>query len=103
MREFALRFIEALLALDVPALTAMLADDVLWHLPPFAKRPPLQGRDAVVTFVQKAQAAYYQPGTLSLEPAIVVADADSAAVVGTLQAGRSTVRPTRTVTALSSA
>jgi ketosteroid isomerase-like protein len=85
MRDFALRFIEALLALDLPALTSMLADDVLWHLPPFAKRPPLQGCDAVLTFVQQAQAAYYEPGTLSLEPEMVVADADSAAVLGTLR------------------
>ncbi|HEX7409356.1 MAG TPA: nuclear transport factor 2 family protein [Candidatus Binatia bacterium] len=85
MRDFALRFIEALLALDLPALTSTLADDVLWHLPPFAKRPPLQGRDAVLTFVQQAQAAYYEPGTLSLEPEMVVADSDSAAVLGTLR------------------
>ena len=84
-RELALRFVDAMLALDLPALTSMLADDVLWHLPPFAKRPPLQGRDAVLTFVQQAQAAYYEPGTLSLEPEIVVADADSAAVLGTLR------------------
>ena len=85
MRDFALRFIEAMLALDLPALGSMLADDVVWHLPPFAKRPPLRGRDAVVTFVQKAQAAYYQAGTLSLEPTMVIADSDSAAVLGTLR------------------
>lgn len=85
MRDFALRFIEALLALDLPALTSMLADDVLWHLPPFAKRAPLRGRDAVLTFVQEAQATYYQAGTLRLEPEIVVADSDSAAVLGTLR------------------
>lgn len=85
MRDFAVRFIEAMLALDLSALAPMLADDVVWHLPPFAKRPPLQGRDAVLTFVQDAQAAYYQPGSLSLEPTLVVADADSAAVLGTLR------------------
>lgn len=85
MRDFALRFIEALLALDLPALTSMLEADVVWHLPPFAKRPPLRGRDAVLTFVQDAQAAYYQAGTLRLEPEIVVADSDSAAVLGTLR------------------
>ncbi|MFI5394952.1 MAG: nuclear transport factor 2 family protein [Candidatus Binatia bacterium] len=85
MREFALRFIEAMLALDLSTLASMLADDVVWHLPPFAKRPPLRGRDAVLTFVQDAQAAYYQAGTLSLEPTMVVADSDSAAVLGTLR------------------
>ncbi len=85
MRDLALRFISALLALDLPALTSMLAPDVVWHLPPFAKRPPLQGRDAVLTFVQDAQAAYYEPGTLRLEPELVVADSESAAVLGTLR------------------
>jgi ketosteroid isomerase-like protein len=85
MRDFALRFIDAMLALNLSALASMLGDDVLWHLPPFAKRPPLQGRDAVLTFVQQAQAAYYEPGTLSLEPEMVVADADSAVVLGTLR------------------
>ena len=85
MRDFALRFVAALLALDLPALTSMLAPDVVWHLPPFAKRPSLRGRDAVLTFVQDAQASYYQPGTLRLEPALVVADSESAAVLGTLR------------------
>ena len=85
MRDFALRFIEAMLALDLSALASMLADEVVWHLPPFAKRPPLRGCAAVLTFVQEAQAAYYQAGTLSLEPTMVVADSDSAAVLGTLR------------------
>jgi len=86
MRDFALRFIDAMLALDLAALASMLADDVVWHIPPFAKRPPVQGRDGVLTFVQDAQGTYYQPGTLSFEPDVVVADGSGAAVLGTLRA-----------------
>ena len=86
MREFALRFIEAMLALDFPALAAMLADDIVWHIPPFANRPPIHGRDGVLTFVQDSQHAYYQAGTLSFEPDMVVADGAAAAVLGTLRA-----------------
>lgn len=84
-REHALRFVDAMLAGDLASLAAMLAADVVWHLPPFAKRAPICGRDAVLIFVQDAQAAYYQAGTLRLEPALVVADSDGAVVLGTLR------------------
>lgn len=86
MRDLALRMIEAMLALDLTALGSMLADDVVWHMPPFAKRPAIRGRDGVLAFVQEAQGTYYQPGTLSLEPDLVVTDANAAAVLGTLRA-----------------
>jgi len=84
-REFALRFVDAMVAGDLATVASMLAQDVVWHLPPFAKRPPVCGRDAVLSFAREAQAAYYQAGTLRLEPALVVADADGAAVLGTLR------------------
>ena len=87
-RDFALRLVDAMLALDLPSLAPMLADDVVWHLPPFAKLAPLRGRDAVLAFVQQAQARYYQAGTLRLQPELVVADADGATVLGMLR-GRS--------------
>jgi len=86
MREFVLRFIDAMLALDLTALASMLADDVVWNIPPFAKRPPIHGRDGVLAFVQDSQGTYYQPGTLTFEPDLVVADGNAAAVLGTLRA-----------------
>lgn len=85
-RELAVRFVDVMLAGDLTALAPMLADDVVWHLPPFAKRAPIRGRDAVLGFVRDAQAAYYVAGTLRLEPALLVADADGAALLGTLRA-----------------
>lgn len=85
-RELALRFLEAMLAGDQAAMATMLAPDVVWHLPPFSKQPPIHGRDGVLRFAREAQAAYYQPGTLRFEPALVVADANGAALLGTLLA-----------------
>lgn len=84
-RELALRFVDVMLAGDLAALGAMLGDDVVWHLPPFAKLGPMRGRDAVLAFVRDAQAAYYEAGTLRLERDLVVADADGAVVLGTLR------------------
>ncbi len=84
-REAALRFVETLLAGDLAALAPLLADEVVWHLPPFAKRAPVRGREAVLAFVREAQAAFYEPGTLRLEPAMVVADGEGAAVLGTMR------------------
>jgi ketosteroid isomerase-like protein len=84
-REFALRFVNAMVAGDLATVASMLAKDVVWHLPPFAKRPPVVGRDAVLNFAREAQATYYEVGTLRLEPALVVADSDGAVVLGTLR------------------
>ncbi|MFN8625819.1 MAG: nuclear transport factor 2 family protein [Candidatus Binatia bacterium] len=87
MREFALRLIDAMLALDLAALTSMLAAEVVWHVPPFAQRPPIHGRDGVLRFMQDSQSAYYQAGTLRFAPDIVIAEeANAAAVLGTLTA-----------------
>ena len=47
---------------------AVLHENIRWHLPPFAKQPPIQGRDAVLQFLAKAPAAFYEPGSMRIEP-----------------------------------
>lgn len=71
---------------DFERLAALLAADVVWHLPPFAGRPPLRGRDAVLEFVRKVPAAIYDPDSMRFEPAIVVADREGGSALGTLRA-----------------
>ncbi len=44
-----------------------LAADVVWHWPPFAKQPPMEGREAAMEFVRNGAAPYYEEGTLSIE------------------------------------
>jgi ketosteroid isomerase-like protein len=63
-----------------------LAPDVLWHLPPFAKQAPFDGREAVRGFMRDAQAAFYQPGTLSIEKHAVTWDEPFASCLATLRA-----------------
>lgn len=64
----------------------VLSEDVVWHLPPFAKSPPLEGRPAVLDFLEKAPAEYYAPGSSKLEIELLTVDGELASCQGTLRA-----------------
>ncbi len=49
------------------ACAPKLADDVVWHLPPFADPAELRGHEAVMKFVREGSAPFYQPGSLQIE------------------------------------
>lgn len=70
-----------------------LAVDVVWHLPPFAKQPPMEGREAVLRFLQEAAAAFYQEGSMRLEPVAFTAEDGFASCLATLRATTRHGRP----------
>jgi ketosteroid isomerase-like protein len=49
------------------ACAPALADDIVWHLPPFADPGLLTGHADVMEFVRVGSAPYYQPGSLRIE------------------------------------
>ena len=60
------------------ACAPKLADDVVWHLPPFADPAELRGHEAVMQFVREGAAPFYQPGSLQIEiRQLVVRDGDA--------------------------
>lgn len=72
---------------------ARLASDVVWHLPPFAKLPPLVGHEAVMDFMRKAPAAFYRPETMRLEKHALTWDDPFASCLATLRATTRHGRP----------
>jgi len=49
------------------ACEPVLAEDVVWHWPPFADQPPMRGREEAMQFVRDGSRPYYQEGTLAIE------------------------------------
>ncbi len=64
----------------------VLADDVVWHLPPFAKQPPMQGRETILKFLAEAPASFYAPGSMSIEPHEIAVEDCFAACLATMRA-----------------
>ncbi len=64
----------------------VLDDAVVWHLPPFAKQSPLHGRDAVLRFLEEAPKAFYEPGSIRLEPISFAVEDGFASCLATLRA-----------------
>ncbi len=67
-------------------VSPVLDQNVRWHLPPFARQPPMQGRDAVLRFLAEAPAAFYAPGSMKIEPIEFFVQDGLAACLATLRA-----------------
>ena len=80
------RFLFAMIEGRHEEAEALLADDVVWNLPPFAKMAPIEGKQAVARFIREAQATYYEPGSLRLEPLLICVQAGRAACMAQLHA-----------------
>jgi ketosteroid isomerase-like protein len=74
---------------------SLLHEDVVWHLPPFAGAPPMQGRAAVTKFMRDAPDAYYQPGSMRIEPILWTLEGGRAACLATLRATTKKGKPYR--------
>ena len=70
-RERFERFLFAMIEARHDEAAGYLSDDVVWHMPPFANAPPLEGKSAVLKFLAEAPAAYYEPGSMRLEPLMI--------------------------------
>lgn len=81
-RDVLERLFPAMFAKDRAALKQLIAEDVTWHLPPFAKAKPRRGRAAAIRFLFEAPDAFYQPGSLALEPELVAVEGDRAMLLG---------------------
>ena len=66
-REMFERFLSDMIGGRPEACAPALAQDVVWHLPPFADPAELRGFDAVMEFVRSGSAPYYDKGSLSIE------------------------------------
>lgn len=64
----------------------VLAENVVWHMPPFAKQPPMRGRAAVLQFLAEAPASFYEPGSMSIEPHELAVENGFAACLATMRA-----------------
>ena len=67
-------------------VAAVLDASVVWHLPPFARQPPMQGREAVLKFLAEAPVAFYEPGTMQIEPTEFAVEEGFASCLATLRA-----------------
>ncbi|MEE2679943.1 MAG: nuclear transport factor 2 family protein [Myxococcota bacterium] len=85
-REIFETFLFDLIAGRSERVAAVLDDQVVWHLPPFARQPPLEGPEAVLRFLAEAPAAFYKPGTLEIEPMEFAVENGIAACLATLRA-----------------
>lgn len=85
-REIFQSFLFDMIAGRHDQVSPVLAENVVWHLPPFAKQPPMEGRDAVLKFLHEAPAAFYEPGTMRIEPIELAAEAGFASCLATLRA-----------------
>ena len=74
-REIFERFLVDMIAGRYDEIASKLAPEVVWHLPPFARQPPMEGREAVLRFLREASAAFYQEGSMRLEPIAFMAEA----------------------------
>ena len=79
-------FLFAMIGGRLDEVRPLLAPDVLWHLPPFAKAPPFEGVEAVMRFLEEAPAQFYAPGSMTIEPVFTSVEAGNAACLATLRA-----------------
>ena len=92
-RDLFERFLLAMVEGRHEEAEALLADDVVWNLPPFAKMAPIRGKEAVARFLREAQATHYESGSLRLEPLLICAEEDRAACLAQLRATTSKGQP----------
>lgn len=67
-------------------VAAVLSNDVVWHLPLFAKQPPMAGRDAVLRFLSAGPEGIYEPGSLRIQPVGLAAEDGFASCLATITA-----------------
>lgn len=66
------------------AAAELLSEEVRWHMPPFADSPPIEGKAKVTAFMKDAPKAYYQPGSMRIEPIFVSVENGNAACIAKL-------------------
>lgn len=82
------RFFPAMFSDDRETLTTLLAEDIVWHAPPFARArfgDPV-GRKAVLDFLCGAGDEFYRPGSFEIEPELQAIEGDRGIVMATLRA-----------------
>ncbi len=92
-RERFERFLFAMIEGRHDEAEQFLADDVVWNLPPFAELAPIEGKTAVAKFIREAQAEYYAPGSLRIEPLLISVHEGHAACLAQLYARTKKGRP----------
>ena len=82
------QFFPAMFADDAATIRTLLADDVVWHVPPFteARFGDLHGAEAVVGFLCGVGDEFYRPGSFSLETEIEAVEGDRGIVMGRIRA-----------------
>lgn len=65
---------------------SLLSDHVVWHMPPFANAAPIEGKAAVLAFMEDAPKAYYEAGSMRIEPILVSMEAGQGACLAKLYA-----------------
>ena len=95
------RFLPAMFASDREVVT----DDLVWHLPPWARARSEEpkGGDQVVDFLCGGAATYYEPGSFRFHPEVEAVEGDQAVVLGWLSARTAAGATTSTSTPLLSA
>jgi 3-hydroxyisobutyrate dehydrogenase len=78
------RFFQTLLAGDLGALGALLADEVVWHVPPSAAQrfAEPRGRDAVLKFLGSATGEFFEPGSMRFQSELQAVEGEQAIAIG---------------------
>lgn len=82
------RFFPAMFDNDRTALADLLAEDVLWHVPPFTRERfgDLKGQEAVIEFLCGAGDDFYERGSFAFTADAKAVEDDQAVVIATLRA-----------------
>jgi ketosteroid isomerase-like protein len=82
------QFFPAMFGDDRASLGKLLAEDVVWHVPPFteARFGDVIGRDAVIEFLCGAGDEFYQAGSFSIDVEVQAVEEDRAIVLGKMHA-----------------
>lgn len=88
VRETFERFLSAMFSSDRETLREVLSDDVVWHLPPWARAriEDPKGGERVAGFLCDGAATYYEPGSFRFRPEVEAVEGDQAVVIGWLTA-----------------
>jgi ketosteroid isomerase-like protein len=89
------RFFPAMFEDDAATLRELVAEDVIWRVPPFtlARFGDLFGRDAVVAFLCGVGDEFYQPGSSKIDIDVQAVEGDQGIVMGTISAITAAGRP----------
>jgi ketosteroid isomerase-like protein len=82
------RFFPAMFEDDRETLAEILAEDAVWHVPPFteARFGDRIGRQAIIDFLCGVGDEFYQPGSFSLDVEVQAIEQDQGIVLGRLNA-----------------